>query len=450
MKNNSKYFFCGIGGSGMSALAKVLKSKGAEVTGSDRNLEAPAVKELENLGVKVFTQDGAGVPDDAVFVVSSAVEDTVPDVMRAKDLGLVIKKRAEILAEILHSGKGVAVAGTSGKTTTTAMLGWILDFSGMNPDIINGGVMLNYESNVRMGGGEAIVVEADESDGSIKLYTPYVALVTNISLDHKPLEELRELFKDFVKRAEFGAVLNADCVEAAALTKVNPNTITFSTEGRKATFVAEDIKITPQGSSFTVKGVKFEMPIVGRHNVADAMAALSAAFMLGVPLEKSAQGLKEFKGVHRRMELMGEPGGIKVFDDFAHNPAKIEGTLRALKEAYPEAAIFVVFQPHGFAPTKLMKDGLVDALDKTLSKRDRVIFLNIFYAGGTVAKDISSADLVEVLKDRAGVHSFYSSKRKWALKYIKDRAQAGDIAVIMGARDDTLSDLAKELVEGLK
>ncbi len=449
MKNNSKYFFCGIGGSGMSALAKALKNKGAEVTGSDRNLDAPAVKELENLGIKVFTQDGAGVPDDAVFVISSAIEDTVPDVVRAKDLGLVIKKRAEILAEILHSGKGVAVAGTSGKTTTTAMLGWILDYSGMNPDIMNGGVMLNYNSNVRMGSGEAFVVEADESDGSIELYTPDVALVTNISLDHKPLEELRVLFKDFVKKAKFGAVLNADCPEVAAFTKVNPNTITFSAEGRKATFVAEDVKITPQGSLFTVNGIKFEMPVVGRHNVADAMAAISAAFMLGVPLEKSAQGLKEFKGVHRRMELMGEVNGVKVFDDFAHNPAKIEGTLRALKEAYPESVMFVVFQPHGFAPTKLMKDGLVDALDRTLSKNDRVIFLNIFYAGGTAAKDISSADLVEVLKDRAGVHSFYSSKRKWALKYIKDRAKAGDIAVIMGARDDTLSDLAKELVEGL-
>lgn len=452
-----KYFFCGVGGSGMSALALMLKNKGYDVGGSDRaydaGVNASKFDVLKNQGVVLFAQDGGGVDEHTdVLVVSSAVEETIPDVVKARRLNVPIMKRAEVLADFLHEHNGIAVGGTSGKTTTTAMIGHVLKEAGLDPSVINGGVMLNYADSLGMGNvlagkGSFCVIEADESDGSIELYKPAVSVLTTISLDHKPLEELRVLFGDFVERATVGAVLNADNADVLALKNRNPNVLTFSAAGGDADLKAENVAPVENGVRFSLDGEEAFLPVIGRHNVANALAAVGAAMQIGIPASQALKALSTFKGVRRRLETVGvTKKNVAVIDDFAHNPEKIAASLSALKDY--DGRLIVIYQPHGFKPTKIMRKGLVDAFDRGLGLDDTLIMQEIYYAGGTAQKDISSADLVRDL-ERTGKRVHFIPDRKAVVSLVKGLASKGDRIVVMGARDDTLSDFARSIFEAL-
>ena len=451
------YFFCGIGGSGMSALAILLKHDGYAVSGSDRAFDAgknTAVRFfLQKEGIEIHPQDGRGVTKDVdCVVVSSAVEEKIPDVQKALALNVPVKKRAEILAEFFNASNGIAVGGTSGKTTVTAMTAHILKQAGIDPNVVNGGIMLNYQTenslgNALTGAGAFCVIEADESDKSIALYTPAVSVVTNISLDHKPLEELRPLFADFIRKASVGAVLNADCMETAKMRPLNPNVLTFSLLDETADLCARNIAPTEDGVSFTLGRDVFVLRVPGRHNVANALAAIAAADFLGVPRATSLTALADFKGVKRRLETVGSAKGVTVIDDFAHNPEKIAATLDTLKEK--DGRLIVIFQPHGFGPTKMLKDGYIRTFISKTDKEDIVVLPEIFYAGGTAVKDVSSADIVKEL-ERAGKRAHFVDPREKIVKFVKTLAQKGDRIVVMGARDDTLTLLAHDILNAIK
>lgn len=451
------FFFCGIGGIGMSAIALYLKQAGHIVMGSDRSFDlknANAVQQnLIAAGIGLYPQNGSGVTTDIdCFVVTRAVEDTIPDIKKAVELGLTIKKRPDMLAEIFHSYKGIAVAGTSGKTTITAMTAHILYKNKFSPTMINGGISLNTynnapRSNLIFGSGQHLIIEADESDGSIEKYTPFISVVSNISLDHYELDVVRRLFEDFLNRTKHGIVINADCPETAKLKLTHPNIIRFSTTGKPADLSATDIKALDGAVSFYLNGLPVTLPFIGTHNVANALAAIGAALHVGISVEDSVAALQSFNGTKRRMQKIGTAGGITVYDDYAHNPEKIKAALQTLLQY--DGHIFAVYQPHGFAPTRLMKNDFIRILGDLLNDRVTFIMPDIYYVGGTVARDISSADIITPLALQ-GCHAVYMQDRTDILKHIVTTAKSGDKVIIMGARDDSLSDFAQEILKALQ
>lgn len=450
------FFFCGIGGIGMSAIALYLKKAGNTVFGSDRSFDAAlhnAMKEtLLKAGISLVPQDGQHIPDlTDVFVVSSAVEESVSDVKTALAKKLTIKKRAELLSEIFNSKTGIAVGGTSGKTTVTAMIGHILAAENKNPTMINGGISLNTyngekESNLIYGKSSLCVIEADESDGSIQLYQPYISVLTNISLDHKPIEETTPLFCDFLNKAEKGIVINADCPFSQALQLTQAHIRTFSAEGNTASLSAKNIVFNSHDVRFELNGETYTLPFAGRHNLANALAAAAACQYLDIPPARSLTDLITFKGTKRRLQMLGVEKGIAVIDDYAHNPEKIKASLEALQ--IHAGRLFCIFQPHGFAPLRLMKDNLISLLKEKLNDKTFWLMSDVYYAGGTTRKDISSADIVQPLR-QAGRQAFYI-KRPDIPSWLLNRVKPGDTVVVMGARDDTLTLLAQTILKTIK
>jgi UDP-N-acetylmuramate--alanine ligase len=466
MTQDKAYFFCGVGGSGMLPLALIMRAGGARVAGSDRSLDqgrsGAKFDFLRAQGVELFPQNGSGVSrPEQILVASGAVEETVPDVQAARRVGAAIISRAELLAQLFNAAPlSVGVAGTSGKSTTTGMIGWVLRRVGRAPTVMNGAEMKNFISaetpfaGALIGAGEVFVSEVDESDGSIARYVPRIAVVNNIALDHKSMDELRALFAEFVAKAEV-AVLNLDNAETAALAAgVSPAKLrTYSLTDAGADLVAGDI-VEAQGSvAFEVTaratgeraGVRLSVP--GRHNVSNALAALSAVIACGVPLGEAAAALGEFSGIRRRLEVVGAAGGVTVIDDFAHNPDKIAATLDTL-HAFP-GRLLVMFQPHGFGPLRLMKDAFVDCFATKLAADDVLVMPAPVYYGGTVDRSVTSADITQAVDVRGRAAWAFPDRTACGDKLI-DLARPGDRIIVMGARDDTLSQFAAELVERLR
>ena len=436
----------------MSALAQILCARGYAVSGSDRSHDygesSAKFEALQNLGIELFKQDGSGVHKGLHKVIAStAIEAEIPDLSTAKACGIEIQKRSSLLAELFHQGQGIAIGGTSGKSTVTAMLGYLLHALDFDPLVINGATIVNPISdglgNIILGKGENVLIEADESDGSIELYKPYIATINNITLDHKPLEELRILFADFAQRAHH-CVINKDCPESMALFADLPAT-TFSLEDASADLFADNIHIKDQRYHYELDGKEFSLQTPGNHNIANALTAIAAAEFLGVDRYHAAKTLEGFLGVRRRLEMIGEKAGITVIDDFAHNPDKIAATLDTLNAIYKR--LFIFFQPHGFAPTRLMKEGYIASFNAHLSTDDYLLMPEIYFAGGTAAKDISSKDIVS--KIHPAQHLFCET-RQLAKDSMLNAAESGDAIVIMGARDDTLTDFAREILSEIK
>jgi UDP-N-acetylmuramate--alanine ligase len=445
------YFFCGIGGSGMMPLAMIVSAQGHEVAGSDRSLDQGRIAEkfaaLEAMGIALFAQDGSGlISPDQILVASAAVEDTVPDVIAANRLGCARLSRADLLASLFNAAPvSIAVGGTSGKSTVTGMIGWILDQAGRDPTIMNGAVMKNYATAVapfasaRVGKGDVFVSEVDESDGSIALYTPDIAVLNNVALDHKSMAELRGLFGDFIARARI-AIVNADNAEAVALAGRNARTFGIAAP---ADYRATNIAERPDGVSFAVNGVGVSLAVPGQHNVANALAALSAADAAGVSIADGARALASFAGLKRRLELVGTANSIAVIDDFGHNPDKISATLDTL-HAFP-GRLLVMFQPHGFGPIRLMGRELAATFANRLGPEDRLVMPDPVYYGGTVDRSTGS----DSITDAVGARALHVADRVACGDWLVKEARPGDRIVIMGARDDTLSVFAKGLLERL-
>ncbi|MFN3353674.1 MAG: UDP-N-acetylmuramate--L-alanine ligase [Brevundimonas sp.] len=466
MTQPKDYFFCGVGGSGMLPLALIVKASGARVEGSDRARDQGRTPEkfawLEAQGISLHPQDGSGVTRaNQLVVATGAVEDTVPDIGAARRAGATVVTRPELLSDLFNRAEtSVGIAGTSGKSTITGMVAWILDRAGLDPTVMNGAVMKNYVdaehpfAGARLGRPGLFVSEVDESDGSIARYDPTVAVVSNISLDHKSMEELRDLFGGFVGRART-AVLNLDNAETAALAQVfadAPTTVrTFSLQDDGADLSAHAFQPLADGMAFELRArsglslpIRLSQP--GAHNVANALAALLAAEALGVPVETGVQALESFQGIRRRLELVGSRNGVAVIDDFAHNPDKIAATLKTL-HAF-EGRLLVMFQPHGFGPLKLMRAEFVDGFAGLLRPDDVLLMPEPVYYGGTTDRSVSSDDLVGDLTAR-GVKAEAYPDRAACGERLLELARPGDRIVVMGARDDTLSIFAEDLLARL-
>jgi UDP-N-acetylmuramate--alanine ligase len=464
MSQAKSYFMSGIGGSGMLPLALILRARGHQVAGSDRSLDQGRLgakfEYLKAQGIALFPQDGSGVASaEQIFVRSAAVEDTVPDVVAAKRVGARDMMRPELLAELFNSAPvRIGIAGTSGKSTVTAMLAWLLHRAGRDPTVMNGAVMKNFVTPdalftaALVGKGDAFVSEVDESDGSIARYEPTIAVVNNIALDHKSMDELRALFSAFVNKAEI-AVLNLDNEETAALLmKTKVRTRTFSTRSGLADLSAVAIRPRPDGVAFdllekeTRESATVDFAVPGEHNVSNALAALSAARAYGLSLKDAAEALKGFSGVKRRLELVGKAGGVTVIDDFAHNPDKISATLKTL-HAFP-GRLLIMFQPHGFGPLKLMRNEFIETFARHMASDDVLIMPDPVYYGGTADRTVTSEQIVSGVRARGREAMAFAERNACGDKLI-DLAEPGDRIVIMGARDDTLSIFAAELVKRL-
>jgi UDP-N-acetylmuramate--alanine ligase len=459
---DSPVFFSGIGGSGMLPLASIVRASGAKVAGSDRSLDAGRTPHkfdyLRSLGIQLFPQDGSGLQEGMTLVTSAAVEATVPDVVRAKELGLPHLTRPQFLARLLNSAqRSVAVGGTSGKSTVTGMIGWILHACHRQPTVMNGAVMRNFVTpsapfaSALVGDPELFVSEVDESDGSIALYRPEIAVLTNISLDHKEMDELRQLFAHFLN-ASRKAVLNLDDPEARALSGTVPadKVIGYGFDSPAADFMGRDLKLEPNGVTFALEaeGARYEirLGVPGRHNASNALAAIAATRSLGVRVEDAATALGRFEGLKRRLETVGEAGGVTVIDDFAHNPDKITATLATLR-AQP-GRLLIMFQPHGYGPLAKMGEPLADSLAEGMAPDDRLYLPDPVYQGGTVDKVRGSDWLAEQVRER-GKQADHIAERPHIGDALLAEARPGDRILIMGARDDTLIEFARGLVERL-
>jgi UDP-N-acetylmuramate--alanine ligase len=461
------WFFCGIGGSGMLPLALILKGQGAEVAGSDRSRDQGRTAEkfawLESLGFTLFPQDGSGITSPRqTLVASAAVEDTVPEVVRAKELGCPRMSRAELLATLFNAAPtGIAIGGTSGKSTVTGMTGWIMTRAGRDPTIMNGAVMKNFAradapfASARVGAGDLFVAEVDESDGSIALYRPKVAVLLNVSLDHKSLEELRALFGDFLSRAET-AVVNIDDAEGVQLAgRARGAALTFAIANPAAnlTVAAGSIVEAPTSIAATIVDARdgttypLTLQVPGRHNLANALAAIAAASAAGVPVGEAVAALAAFAGLARRFDIVGtSPSGITVIDDFGHNPDKVAATLATLK-AHP-GRVIAFFQPHGYGPLRQMGHELAEVFARRLGQDDVTILCDPVYFGGTVDRAEGSERIVRLIGEAGGSAEYVPDRAACADRMV-ELARPGDRLVVMGARDDTLSGFARDLLTRL-
>jgi UDP-N-acetylmuramate--alanine ligase len=449
----------------MTPLALIVQARGGRVEGSDRALDQGRNAErfdfLRARGVLLHPQDGSGISRASqILVTSAAVEETVPDVQAARRIGAAVITRAELLAQLFNSaGLGVGVAGTSGKSTTVGMIGWILHRAGKSPTIMNGADMKNFIdadspfASARVGDGDIFVSEVDESDGSIAFFEPRVAVVNNVSLDHKSLDELRTLFRGFIAKAQT-AVLNLDNAETAALmADLKPGqALTYSLHAVQADLLASLPVRSPTEIAFHVKerdtgeAVEVALKVPGLHNVANALAALSVAKACGVGLAEGAAHLSEFSGIRRRLEVVGTANEITVIDDFAHNPDKISATLETV-HAFP-GRLLLMFQPHGYGPIRLMRDALVDCFVSGLHDEDVLVMPEPVYFGGTTDRSVGSRDIIREI-ERHGRKAFAFPDRGACGDALVRLARRGDRILIMGARDDSLSQFAHELLRRL-
>jgi len=465
MSDDKSYFFCGIGGSGMLPLALIVQGRGGKVAGSDRTLDqgklAPKFDFLRARGIPLFAQDGSGLTGaEQILVASAAVEESVPDVVRARELGAQRMTRAELLARLFNEAEnGIAVGGTSGKSTVTGMIGWILHAVGRDPTIMNGAVMKNFVSSDQafasalVGSGPDFVSEVDESDGSIALYRPEVAVLNNVTLDHKSLDELRQLFGDFAGKAGKVAV-NLDDEEARLLAAGLPaeKLITYGLRSQEAQLVGANLAEEPFAIALDVadrssgEAARLRLQIPGRHNAENALAAIAAVGGLGVPLAAAAEALGGFTGLRRRFEKVGGAGGVTVIDDFGHNPDKIAATLRTLR-AFP-GRLLIFFQPHGFGPLKSMGRELAETFANEMGAEDVLVMPDPVYHGGTTDRSAGS-DAVTAAVAARGRRAEHVPDRAACADRLIELARPGDRIVVMGARDDTLSLFAEGLVERL-
>lgn len=445
-----KVFFIGVAGTGMSALAQYLKGIGIQVSGSDRYFskgEAVEIREkLEADGIGCYPQDGSGITEDTqLVIVSAAVEDTVPEVQKAKFLNIPIIRRSELLAMISDSKKTIAVGGTSGKSTTSAMIFHILQHAGLEPSIISGAGLTSIIregkiGNAKVGQGDWLVIEADESDGSIVQYHSEIGLLLNVDKDHKEIDVLMDIFKTFRENSR-RFVVNRSHPLAAKLSVDAGDDFTLDNH-HTAGFVGTDFSQEGMAIHFNVNGVPFVLNSVGRHNMENAVAAAAVSSLTGVDLQTSAEALAHYEGIYRRHQVLGEKNGVILIDDYAHNPVKCAASIRACQPIGDK--LIAWFQPHGYAPTKFLRKDFCEEISSAMRPGDEIWMSEIFYAGGTTTKDISAADLVNDLRE-AGVDAYFVEDRNEIVKAMRPHFTGNTVLLLMGARDPSLEHFASQI-----
>jgi UDP-N-acetylmuramate--alanine ligase len=450
-----KTFFIGIAGTGMSAIAQYLQGVGKKVSGSDRyfhpNEPNETKEKLEAEGILCFLQNGEGITNETdLVVVSTAVEDTVEEVIKAKQLNIPIIKRAELLAIIAESKKTIAVGGTSGKSTTSAMIFDILQHAGMQPSIISGAgltsiIKENKIGNAKVGAGDWLVIEADESDGSIVLYKPEVGLLLNIDKDHKEIDVLMDVFQQFKQHTKDFFVVNQSHLLAKQLSNNPQHNFSIDTSD-DAAYHASNFQQSGLSISFTINNSPFTLNSLGKHSMENALAAATVCNLVGVPLSIAADALKNYEGIYRRHQVFGQKNGVWLIDDYAHNPAKCAASIQACQPMAEKVVAW--FQPHGYGPTKFLRHDFVDEISKVLRPQDEIWMSEIFYAGGTAVKDISANDLIQDLKAK-GCNAFFAENRNAFLETARPHFTTNSVLLLMGARDPSLEQFAKNIWEAL-
>jgi UDP-N-acetylmuramate--alanine ligase len=448
-----KTHFVGIFGSGMSAIAQYLAGTGGAVSGSDRLTGSPETERIKNslisIGCSILPQDGSGVTRDTGSVcVSTAIEETNPDIAAARALNIPILHRSDLLASIVKEKKCVAVAGTSGKSTVTAMIFELLTACGMSPSLISGAALRSLEQkglpgNAFCGNSNLLVVEADESDGTLVKYEPYASVILNLSKDHKPEEEVLEMFRRLTAQSTWSAA-NADDPKLSSL-----NVSTTFGFGDSAAFRGEIKKLEPLSTTVAIASsddILMKLPVPGLHNASNLLAALCVCKHLGCDEQRLSEAAAGYRGVARRFSVTRTASGVTVIDDFAHNPEKIRAAVGAAKNL--SRRLTAVYQPHGYGPTRFLKNEYAAAFKEILRPTDTLCLLPIYYAGGTAVKDIESKDIIELM---GGVpfNAVAVDGRDEAIHIIKESTQPGGAVLLMGARDPSLSGFAERIVDTL-
>jgi UDP-N-acetylmuramate--alanine ligase len=447
-------FFIGIAGTGMSALAQYLNGCGKTVSGSDRYFiageENDTKTKLEAEGIACFLQDGSGItPLTDVVIASTAVEDTVVEMIKAREMNIPVLRRSELLALISQSKKTIAVGGTSGKSTTSAMLFDILQHAGLEPGIISGAGLVNLIQqgkigNAMVGKGEWLVIEADESDGSIVQYHPEIGIVLNVDKDHKELDVLMEVFTTFKNNSK-QMIVNQSHPLARKLSQQLQQD--FSTgEENPAGFMATGFQQKEFAIQFSVNGNAFSIPVLGKHNMENAVSAIATAMQIGVRAELCAEALANYKGIYRRHQVLGKKNGVWLIDDYAHNPVKCAASIAACQPVAEKVVAW--FQPHGYGPTKFLRNDFVQEIAAVLRPQDEIWMSEIFYAGGTAIKDISAEDLVNDIKV-LGKNAFFVAHRDEFVKAARAHLTEGSVLLLMGARDPGLELFAQTVFHSL-
>ncbi|MFA6091853.1 MAG: Mur ligase domain-containing protein [Elusimicrobiota bacterium] len=452
MNSKEKIHFVGVGGQGMSALAQFHAFGGAQATGSDRYLDRGQLADVRGkfsaLGIRLFPQDGSGIDKDTARVVlSTAIEDSNADLAKAKSLGTPVIHRAEFLAELVAAHRTLAVTGTSGKSTVTGMVFEVLDACGRSPSVITGAGLRLLEArglvgNAARGTSDLLAIEADESDGSLVRYRPWLGALLSIGRDHKELPVLLEMFRTF--RAASGRfVVNAD---VPLLKEFQPKSTTFGFSEGSAVRGA-GLRLEPGRLRMDVNGVPFDLPLDGKHNAENALAAAAICMEVGVELKDCAKALASYRGVMRRFERVGTERGVTVIDDYAHNPDKAKAVLAAARLCGKR--LLAIYQPHGFGPTRFVRNELIEVFSSMLGSEDVLWMPEIYYAGGTAVKDISSADIVKAVCEK-GRRAYFCPERGSIPQAVAKEARSGDVVLLMGARDPSLGDFARDLLQALQ
>ncbi len=448
-----KFYFIGILGSGMSAIAKFLKLKGAQVFGSDRGYsnfkKTNLAIELENIGCQIYNQNGKHLEKNIDYaVVSTAIERDNPDVVKAIEYNIPIIHRADLLAYIVNQNKTITIAGTSGKSTTTGIIGYLLKKSGINVNIMTGAAIKkignnNETSNCVVGASDIFIIETDESDGTIVKYKPNIAVLTNVSKDHKTIEELKILFQEYVNNAEIAVLINIDDKLSLELDYSNKKTIKIGMN-KEADYRISNITEERNYTSFLVNNNEYLIQLPGIYNVYNSAFAIAIAEMFDIEYELIKSILSEFEGVSDRYEFYrnSEP---TILYDYAHNPAKIDAVLGHLSKFYKK--ILFIYQPHGYQPTYFLKDELYKVFENYFfNDSHKIILKEIYYAGGTVEKKITSEQIVEELKKK-NVNIAWAVNDEFIIEYIKKVKDIYDVIVIAGARDPKLRALCENIAE---
>jgi len=440
MRGVQRIHFVGIGGSGMSGIAEVLLNLGYAVSGSDLK-PTPVTDHLVSLGARFSAGHDAGnVGPAQVVVTSTAVRGDNPEVAEARRLGIPVIPRAEMLAELMRLKYGIAVAGSHGKTTTTSMVALVLDRGGLDPTVVVGGRLNVLGSGARLGRGEFMVAEADESDRSFLKLSPTMAVVTNVDREHldtyRDLADVQEAFLGFVNKVPFygAAVLCLDDGPVQdILPRVERRVVTYGLSPQ-AQVTARDVELKPAGSGYTavlggadLGAVSLGVP--GAHNVVNSLAALAVGLDLDVPFEQARAGLSAFTGVDRRFQVRGEAEGVLVVDDYGHHPTEIKATLETLRGRAGPRRTVVLFQPHRFTRTQLLWDEFCRAFHLA----DVLLVCDIYPAGEQPIPGIHAEALARDVAARGHRHAAYAGDLKSAAERLAEQAREGDVVLTLGA-----------------
>jgi UDP-N-acetylmuramate--alanine ligase len=437
-----KIHFVGIGGIGMSGIAEVLLNSGYAVSGSDLQ-ESDATRRLRSLGARISIGHGeenlAG--DPSVVVISTAVKYSNPEVLEARRRHIPVIPRAEMLAELMRMKYGIAVAGSHGKTTTTSMIAAVLSTVGLDPTVVIGGRVDMFGTNARVGQGEFLVAEADESDGSFLLLSPTIAVVTNIDREHmdfhQTMERLDESFLAFINKVPFYglAVLCSDDTHVHGLiAKVRKRFITYGLSS-DADFSAHEL--TPVAAGVECEVLKRGKPLgrlrlhlPGRHSATNALAAVAVADELEIPFSRIAEALDAFTGIHRRFEVKGEPGGVLVIDDYGHHPTEIRATIAAVRDSW-KRPLTVIFQPHRFTRTQDLFGEFLTAFEGA----DRLVLTEIYAAGEDPVSGVSGEALYQAIKRKGHLDVEFVPDKSDIVRRLAGQLAAGDMVLTLGAGD---------------